>query len=62
LGKLEVTEGVTVEYEGSNIRVTIPKLSNWEDEYLRKSGQGQDKVAQKRERRTQVSLSLRVFH
>lgn len=45
---LSVTSGVegyvTAISEGSNIRVTIPKLLIWRDEYSRKSGQNQERV------------------
>lgn len=48
LPHLEVIGWVSVEFDGSNYRVEIPKLLEWRDEYSRKSGGGPDKVAQNR--------------
>lgn len=39
LGKLGVMGIVTVEYESSKVRVTIPNLLKYRDEYTKKSGQ-----------------------
>lgn len=48
LPHLGVIGWVSVEFDGSNYRVEIPKLLEWRDEYSRKSGGSQDKVVQNR--------------
>ena len=64
LGKLEETGVVTVEKDGSDLRVTVPELSNCADEYMRKSGHAPDNVAQnrtdkiKRDEREKLMCSL----
>ena len=50
LGKLGVTGIVTVEYIEGNIRVTIPNLLKYRDEYSQKSGQNREKVGSKKEK------------
>ena len=47
LGKLEVMGVVTLEYVESRIRVTIPNLLKYRDEYSRKSGLNQESVPPK---------------
>lgn len=49
LGKLGVTGIVTVEYELSSIKVTIPNLLKYRDEYSRKSGQKAEVVPPKKQ-------------
>lgn len=49
LGKLGVIGIVTVESIESKIRVTIPNLLKYRDEYSRKSGANQDKLPSKKE-------------
>ena len=44
LSRLAVTGGVTVERHGSDIRVTIPNLLKYRDEYSKKSGHTPDTV------------------
>ena len=51
--KLEVTHLVTVEWVGSEIRVTIPNLLKYRDEYSRKSGVAPDSVRSKKQKQKQ---------
>lgn len=44
MGKLGVMGIVRVEYESSKIRVTIPNLLKYRDEYSKKSGQNPESV------------------
>lgn len=48
LSMCEVIGWVLVEFEGSSCKVSIPRMVEWRDEYTRKSGHTQDKVAQSR--------------
>ena len=50
----EVIEWVVVEFEGSICKVTIQKMTEWRDEYTRKSGHAPDKVAQSREEQNRL--------
>ena len=50
----EVIGWVLVEFEGSSCTVTIPRMVQWRDEYTRKSGHTQDKVAQSREEQSRT--------
>lgn len=56
LGKLEVIGIVTVEYIKSKIRVTIPNLLKYRDEYSRKSGQRPDNVPPKKEKEKEKEI------
>jgi hypothetical protein len=47
LSTLVVTGGVTVERDGDNIRVTIPNLLKYRDEYSKKSGHDPESVGAK---------------
>ena len=49
LGKLGVTGIVTVEYVESKIKVTIPNLLKYRDEYFKKSGQRRESIPSKKE-------------
>lgn len=49
LGKLGVTGIVRVEYLEGKIRVTIPNLLKYRDEYTRKSGHSQEVIPPKKE-------------
>lgn len=51
LGKLEVIGIVSVEYSGGKVRVTIPNLLKYRDEYSRKSGQNQDSIRSKNKKK-----------
>ncbi|HEV2418660.1 MAG TPA: hypothetical protein VGX94_12715 [Terriglobia bacterium] len=53
LAKLEVTGLVTVEWNGSDVTVTIPNLLKYRDEYSRKSGPSPDTVGSKKQKQKQ---------